>query len=649
MSEKIINRKKGKVKTSSDNCTIYILFFKRHLHCLDEFLFFILLKNVKVIYNDTYKELTFNNVPLKQRRESTNIGDTVMGMAASQARYLALVARKSNCEYEGQQINQARTLLSNQSANLFNQMLGLQVPVPPSTQDYTKQQYSFTDGTNDYTIDSWQQLATPEEDYNYVVTYHYYEDVYTGSQKKKNDPKVQFESGTNASVDQIETALRLVTQTKKEYEDAKAATKAKQDEAAVLSSYADNDSFTGVSSCEYNIDNDVYSVTQTIVDRTPDGNPIYKDSAGTQYYLKDGKYYNVADDQEYTGATSDLSPSSTTKGPTDFKGYSKLSTTEQETVKAAIDKLVSEGALSEDVQTDYANIYYDTTSGAIALKSDLRNLYGGSSGGSQTVLPVYQTTGNNSVTQLAGQYDAQISALQAVEFQALQTYQEAEKAYEGLQRPTYVGNCELTLLTDLTDDQKAELKQIVADMREEGIDSPIIDCFNQDDEYLGGIYQFKMNGVTYYTTFDDLYKSYESGTGINKIDSQDRLSYYNATYVSTKKEETQKALLETDGNGRFTTVRFENDSITYTLNVETVTDEDAYKDAMNQYNYENAIYDKMVQDINAKTSLIQQEDQQLELRLKQLDTEQNALSTEIDAVSKVVKDNIEDSFKTFGG
>ena len=35
-----------------------------------------------------------------------------MGMAASQARYLALVARKSNCEYEGQQINQARLILS---------------------------------------------------------------------------------------------------------------------------------------------------------------------------------------------------------------------------------------------------------------------------------------------------------------------------------------------------------------------------------------------------------------------------------------------------------------------------------------------------------------------------------------------------------
>ncbi len=572
-----------------------------------------------------------------------------MGMAASQARYLALVARKSNCEYEGQQINQARTVLSNQSANLFNQMLGLQVPIPPSTQDFTKQQYSYTDGINDYTIDSWQQLATPEEDYNYVVNYHYYEDVYTGSEKKRNDPKVQFASGESATVDQIETALRLVTTTKQEYEEAKAATQAAQAEAATLSNYADNDTFRGVSACEYDTLTDVYTVTQTLVEYTDDGDPIYTDGAGTQYYLRGGKFYNIADDTEYTGATTDLSPSTTTKGPTSFTGYSKLDPAVQETVKAAVDKLVAEGALDDSIQTDYASVYYDADSGAIAFRADLRNLYNGSSGGTQTVLPVYNTAGDNSIATLAGEYDAQISALQAMEFQALQTYQEAEKAYESLMRPTYVGNCELTLLTDLTDNQMAELKQIVKDMREQNIDAAIIDCFNANDEYVGGVYQFTMNGVTYYTTFEDLYRSYASGTGINHIDSQDKLSYYNASYISTKKDESQKALLETDGNGRFTSVRFENDSVTYTLNVETVTDDEAYKDAMNQYNYENALYDKMVQDINAKTSLIQQEDQMLELRLKQLDTEQNALSTEIDAVSKVVQDNIEDSFKTFGG
>ena len=65
-----------------------------------------------------------------------------MGMAASQARYLALTARKSNVEYEGQQINQARTALANQTANLFNQMMGMSVPTPPSVADYTTVQYS---------------------------------------------------------------------------------------------------------------------------------------------------------------------------------------------------------------------------------------------------------------------------------------------------------------------------------------------------------------------------------------------------------------------------------------------------------------------------------------------------------------------------
>ena len=49
-----------------------------------------------------------------------------MGMAASQARYLGLTARKTNVEYEGQQVNQARTALANQSANTFNELLAEQ-------------------------------------------------------------------------------------------------------------------------------------------------------------------------------------------------------------------------------------------------------------------------------------------------------------------------------------------------------------------------------------------------------------------------------------------------------------------------------------------------------------------------------------------
>ena len=533
-----------------------------------------------------------------------------MGMAASQARYLALVARKSNCEYEGQQINQARTVLSNQSANLFNQMLGLSVPVPPSTQDYTKMQYSFSDGSNEYTIDSWQQLATPEEDYNYVVTHHYYSDVYTGSQKLRNDPQVQFSTGTEASVEQIETALRLMTQRNQEYEEARAATAAAKEQAATLSNYVDNSAYTGINGSSYDAATDTYSFTMN--------------NGGNASYVG---YNQLMQDPDGNAAAI-------------------------QQIQDAIQRLVDEGVLDKDItsSSDMADIYYNATDGTIAFQDDLKSLYGSSSGGINTNLPVYRAgTGAGTIDEIANNYDAQIAELEAAEFAALQAYQLAETAYESLSRPTYIGNCELNLLVDLTEDQKAELKQVVTDMKNQGIDASINDCFDEDGNYLGGVYSFQMNGVTYYTTFEDLNNSYASGSGINNIDGQNKLAYYNATYVSTKIEETKKALLETDGNGRFTSVRFEDDTITYTLNAETITDDAAYQDAMNQYYYESAQYDKMVQDINAKTSLIQQEDLQLELRLKQLDTEQNALSTEIDAVSKIVKDNIEDSFKTFSG
>lgn len=77
-----------------------------------------------------------------------------MGMAASQARFLGLTARKTNVEYEGQQINQQRTTLSNQSANYYNQLLGMSVPVPPSVADYTKTVYTFEDGALSNSISS---------------------------------------------------------------------------------------------------------------------------------------------------------------------------------------------------------------------------------------------------------------------------------------------------------------------------------------------------------------------------------------------------------------------------------------------------------------------------------------------------------------
>ena len=71
-----------------------------------------------------------------------------MGMAASQARYLGIQARKTNVEYEGQQVNQQRTALANQSANLFRRLLTLDVPTPPDQTNYKTSNYTFSDATS---------------------------------------------------------------------------------------------------------------------------------------------------------------------------------------------------------------------------------------------------------------------------------------------------------------------------------------------------------------------------------------------------------------------------------------------------------------------------------------------------------------------
>ena len=123
-----------------------------------------------------------------------------MGMAASQARYLGLTARKTNVEYEGQQINQARTALANQSANTFNELLALEVPTAPSTQDYTTLQYSYQDGTNTETISDMSELLNDPNGYNYSITHYHYSDVFTGIMSKKTNPQVSFETKAEKSL-----------------------------------------------------------------------------------------------------------------------------------------------------------------------------------------------------------------------------------------------------------------------------------------------------------------------------------------------------------------------------------------------------------------------------------------------------------------
>ena len=100
-----------------------------------------------------------------------------MGLAASQARFLGLTARKSNVEYQGQQINQARTALSNEVMQLYRKYNSLEVPVPPSKTDYIKTVYTLDSTYEKYQIDNFSKITSGEYKGYYNVLLEANEDI----------------------------------------------------------------------------------------------------------------------------------------------------------------------------------------------------------------------------------------------------------------------------------------------------------------------------------------------------------------------------------------------------------------------------------------------------------------------------------------
>ena len=351
-----------------------------------------------------------------------------MGMAASQARFLGLTARKTNTEYEGQQINQQRTTLSNQSANYYNQLLGMTVPTPPSTADFTKTVYTFSDGalTNSITA------LIAQADGNYLISYNRtYTDDYAAVSAT---PTVIFHDKDNNQYTVGSDVLRVAGDT------------------------------TG-----YDIDNDPY-----------------------------------------------------------------LSTLTQKQLEALMKE--------EELYLQKFNEKYDN-----------------------------------------GQ---------------------PEEYYVRYQKNTSTGMWVPVFYKKST-----------------------VDEYDENNNPTGSIYS-------------------EQGSSQSSIPA-----YTIGTDDITEEIKGVTAKMEQDTTGRYIAITLNpgtKDAVTYSLDATTLTDQDKYDDAMNQYEYDKFLYDQSVQEINAKIEIIQAEDKNLELRLKQLDTEQSAIQTEMDAVSKVIEKNTESTFKTFG-
>lgn len=75
-----------------------------------------------------------------------------MGMSASQMRYCMLTGRKSDVEFQGQQINQQRTTLATETSAYNTQLLNLVVPTPPSSDQYVTTSYTFSSNGQTRTV-----------------------------------------------------------------------------------------------------------------------------------------------------------------------------------------------------------------------------------------------------------------------------------------------------------------------------------------------------------------------------------------------------------------------------------------------------------------------------------------------------------------
>lgn len=346
-----------------------------------------------------------------------------MGMSASQARFLSLTARKTNVEYEGQQINQQRTTLSNESSSYYSQLCQMTVPTPPSSADYTKTVYTFTDGSETNTVNS---LIAQRNGY-YIINY---------TQEIPTDSVV-----SNGTV--------------------------------LVSKKNDN---------EYYIGSTRLRPLGTADDTDPYLSSLKDDQAREDALALENQYLTMLQEKY---------------NETEWYVRYQLNTT----------------------NNSYSPVFYS--------KAQVENAdYNEKTGASLSTIKSYvygQTT------------------------------------------------------------ETREIKNAPARVEQDST-----------GRYIS---------VLIYDTDTD---------GNIRVDD-------NGNEVGTE----------------------------YSLITSTTSDDAAYNDAMNQYNYDKAIYDQNIQEINSKIEIIQQQDKNLELRLKQLDTEENAISTEIDAVKKVISKNVETSFKTF--
>ena len=504
-----------------------------------------------------------------------------MGMSASQARLLSLQARQSNLEYQGQQINQERTILSQQCTALYNSLLAMSVPTPPSTSDFTTVKYTGENGATTYSFDA--SSVKPGSDGTYCLTLGTTE---YGASLNKNNGYVTTQEGTEKVSGSVVTSGTYTTSGE--------ATEVHLGYEASTAEPAEGERF---------------------MKKVPGAN--YE--VGQKVYIKDGNQFTQVEmtEEMKAGDVYTLATSGYDAANGDSAIGNEITTTVPGTPTA---KLIAKDALSKFfvIEGDYIRksteddfIQVNTNPAEYELKDGVQYLY---KDGTTTSTYSFEPADDQNQVLIAGKTPYTLS-------DALAKGVINETEYQG-----YVNAI-----------NNAALKSSTA--------GGSTDYYGPEDFYL----YVDDNQNIHFALISDV----NDGSGA-------AVTYdYTSNGEYTKNTEYDYTQLEFDpSSGRITSITLpttydaDGKPLTYTtidVQAETETDTVAYEDAYAQYEYEQYLYDKKQQEINAKTSIIQAEDRNLELKLQRLDNERTQITTEIEAVQKVIDENIESSYKTFSG
>ena len=606
-------------------------------------------------------------------------------MAASSLRFAQLTARKNQVEFEGQQINQQRLTLSQKSSAIYNDMLTRQVPTAPDPSAFTKIVYKFNNGYGTSSILNLAKKASGA--YNYNVTYKRPKTTKTLSRSSFTNVGFAKTIGVTGGSD---TEAKYYARTANINGVGRNLSLVGSDTAASkLATYQEKLK-------TYNNMQTIENQLQALNSKTGVLDAQTQKNIASSLGLTlsgDGNYGSGAISEALFGTSADK-PGLRVTGVFPEKLALSRTTFENENAKAAAAMVKALNGDATDIsgetvtpaqlkaavsalanlKIDNNNLISDNLKGKLFNGTTLKNEYDFTSAGASspdskdlssfqnlnaleklelTNLLTAYANGDGTVSSYEGKYK-----VTTTNYDNYENYGQAANSLFGVMGGL-LGETDLTVTSEQMKTMLQELLSKVgngygtsAEYKTAQVD-PAFTAY-QAATATPGIVNIGENQALYEYEDDNGDKCYMY-VNLTNIDDDvpntyaDSVSIYEnvLNYLDGEYEtEQQDANVIMSEDGQVSKITFADGSVV-TPEVVTEMDSDAYDQAMVEYEYKKEVYDKEMNDANAKVKIIQAQDQKLEVRLKQLDTEQKALQTEIDAVKSIRDKSIESSFKTF--